>query len=275
MKFAIIDDARREPAPGLTGSCPGCDQKVIAKCGEQRLWHWAHKGKRTCDPWWEPETEWHRAWKNLFPEEWQEVPMRAANGELHIADVRTPAGMVLEFQHSAITPDERRSREAFYDRMLWIVDGLRLKNDRRRMDREFNGWRNWAEFKFQFGGDRQYDFPKRWADCGVPVLLDFDGLERDAEFPEERAWLAPSVIRDEAWWHMRGALPDPLIYLMPSVASTPGTHFAIRRETFISCATSDPDQLDPRRLSARFVAEREEEMRRLYPRRRNRRDWRF
>jgi hypothetical protein len=36
--------------------------------------------------------------------------MRAGDGEWHIADVRTPSGLVLEFQHSAIKPTERSAR---------------------------------------------------------------------------------------------------------------------------------------------------------------------
>lgn len=40
----------------------------------------------------------------------------------HRADIRTPAGWVLEFQHSSISADEITEREAFYGQMVWIVD---------------------------------------------------------------------------------------------------------------------------------------------------------
>ena len=43
-------------------------------------------------------------------------------GEKHVADVKTPSGVVVEVQHSRISEDELRSREAFYDDMIWIVD---------------------------------------------------------------------------------------------------------------------------------------------------------
>ena len=72
MKLTIIDGQRREAQPGLTGECPVCEATTIAKCGEKNIWHWAHKGKRKCDHWWENETEWHRNWKNQFPVECQE-----------------------------------------------------------------------------------------------------------------------------------------------------------------------------------------------------------
>ena len=43
--------------------------------------------------------------------------------------MKAAVGRVIEFQHSYIKPDERRSREAFYRPMDWVVDGLRRKRD--------------------------------------------------------------------------------------------------------------------------------------------------
>ena len=105
MKFAIVKGERREAEPGLSAACVGCGKAMVAKCGELRVWHWAHRGAWTCDRWWEPETKWHRVWKNNFPKEWQEVVGTAENGERHIADVRTKQGLVLEFQHSFLSED--------------------------------------------------------------------------------------------------------------------------------------------------------------------------
>lgn len=129
MKFAIVNGKRTEAQPELNGKCLGCGRTAIARCGEVRAWHWAHKGKRDCDPWWENETEWHRAWKNTFPEDCQEIPHRADDCERHIADVKTRDGWVIEFQHSHLKPEERRAREAFYQALIWIVDGTRRTND--------------------------------------------------------------------------------------------------------------------------------------------------
>ncbi len=129
MKFSLVNWERREAQPYLSGTCPVCDQAMIAKCGERKIWHWAHKGLRKCDQWWENETEWHRAWKGQFPESWQEVVHRAHDGEKHIADVKTDQGWVIEFQHSHLKPEERRSREAFYRKLVWVVDGSRRTRD--------------------------------------------------------------------------------------------------------------------------------------------------
>ena len=73
----------------MVGYCPCCDTEMIAKCGNRKVWHWAHKTKRKYDHWWETETEWHRDGKNQFPVEWQEVVNFAEDGEKHLADVKT------------------------------------------------------------------------------------------------------------------------------------------------------------------------------------------
>ncbi|MET0576479.1 MAG: hypothetical protein ABWZ83_11545, partial [Mesorhizobium sp.] len=53
----------------------------------------------------------------------------AADGERHIADVKNDRGLVIELQHSPIALEERLSREYFYEKMVWIVDGMRYKRD--------------------------------------------------------------------------------------------------------------------------------------------------
>src|SRR5262245_47594429 len=129
MRFALVNGEREAAQPDLSGACQTCGQAMVARCGEVRLWHWAHRVKRLCDPWWENETEWHRGWKGQFPDAWQEIVHRAETGEKHVADVRTEQGWILEFQHSSISPVERRSRDAFYRQLVWVVDATRRKRD--------------------------------------------------------------------------------------------------------------------------------------------------
>jgi hypothetical protein len=50
-------------------------------------------------------------------------------GETHIADVKNPFGLVIEFQHSVLRAEERVAREAFYGNIVWVVDGLRSELD--------------------------------------------------------------------------------------------------------------------------------------------------
>ncbi len=126
MRYAIVDSERTEAQPGMRGICQCCGGQTIAKCGEHVVWHWAHKRKEDCDPWWETETEWHRTWKDRFPFDWQEVVhVDPKSGEKHIADVKTPSGLVIEMQNSPIHPKEMRSREEFYGNMVWVVNGDR------------------------------------------------------------------------------------------------------------------------------------------------------
>lgn len=178
MQFAHAGDLRAEAEPGLRALCPGCGSEVIAKCGEFKIWHWAHIGKRNCDHWWEPETPWHRNWKNKFPKEMREVRCKAESGEAHIADIRNPAGLVIEFQHSPIKPDERRSREAYYRNMVWVVDGTRLKRDLNRFEKGSRHLRQFVEgnrgslsvFTIH---DSAECFARQWIESSVPVLIDF------------------------------------------------------------------------------------------------------
>ena len=201
MQYAQIEGVRREAESGLFGTCPVCSSAVIAKCGERRVRHWAHKGTRHCDHWWEPETEWHRAWKNKFPAEWQEIVHRAPDGEKHIADVKTAFGRVIEFQHSFIKPDERRSREAFYKPMIWVVNGLRRKRDRPGFCKALLGGSriNIELLTYRVPPDR-CSILREWLDSNVPVFFDF-GIAEDIVFFKVRVlWrLDPNSSSDAAF----------------------------------------------------------------------------
>lgn len=117
------DGVRVEAAPGRQGWCPGCGESLVARCGEFRTWHWAHSVDSECDPWWEPETHWHRAWKEICVPESVEV----AYGE-HRADILARDGAVIELQHSPIAAEEIGSREGFYGKMLWLLDGMPIRD---------------------------------------------------------------------------------------------------------------------------------------------------
>jgi hypothetical protein len=177
VRFALVNNERVAAAPDLKGLCPGCAQPVIAKCGKQRIWHWAHGTAKVCDPRRESETEWHRNWKNHFPPEWQEFMQHdARSGEKHIADVRTGHNLVIEFQHSPIKPDERAARESFYKDMVWVVNGTRLPTVYERFRRgQFipmtrlhpiaKGW--------YLVDDPERCFPRAWTESSVLVFFDF------------------------------------------------------------------------------------------------------
>jgi hypothetical protein len=142
---------------------------VLAVCGTKKVWHWRHKAKLNCDHWWENETQWHRDWKNLFPEEWQEVVHFAEDGEKHIADVKTNKGMVIEFQHSAIHRPEVESRCDFYKHMIWIVDASKNKRLREALPPFSDIWES-DNYNDQFDYSRNRD--DTWGSLKVPVFFD-------------------------------------------------------------------------------------------------------
>lgn len=176
MKFALVDNIKAEATKGAKGICSVCNKELIAKCGEVKLHHWAHKSLRNCDTWWENETEWHRSWKNNFSNDWQEFIFRdEQTGEKHIADIHTNHGLVIEFQHSYIEPQERRTRENFYKKIVWIVDGTRLQRDYPRFLK--TPFQKTNQNGFYFVESPEKYFPSAWLDSLVPVVFDFRGTE--------------------------------------------------------------------------------------------------
>jgi competence CoiA-like predicted nuclease len=121
MNLAIKNNERITASPKEKAVCPLCNQEVIAKCGEIKIWHWAHKQDFECDSFGEPESEWHLKWKNYFSREYQEVVMGK-----HRADIRTKNRWIIELQNSSISSKEIEEREEYYKRMVWLLNGKTL-----------------------------------------------------------------------------------------------------------------------------------------------------
>ena len=173
---------------------------MIAKCGPEKARHWAHKGERNCEPWWENETHWHRSWKNNFPQKWQErIHTDKVSGEKHIADVKTDSDWVLEFQHSHIKPEERRFRNAFYPKLVWVIDGTRRQRDKPNFYRileEYDIRSDDPRFKRVLGPD-DCKLIKEWHESNALVFLDFQD-EDDTKQPI--LWfLFPRIAVSEAY----------------------------------------------------------------------------
>jgi competence protein CoiA len=223
MKFAVVEGERREAQPGLSAKCQACGAAMIAKCGQHRVHHWAHQGGRSCDPWWEDETEWHRAWKNNFPAECQEfIQHDGQSGEKHIADVRTPHGLVIEFQHSHLNPLERAARERFHGNMVWVVDGARLKRDYLRFNRGKDDLRRTPVQGYYLLAFPEECFPAMWLDSSAPVIFDFRGVDESQP---------PDAIRDGLWC------------LLPGRAKGSAVVVGMSREEFVKVAPSRPQLL--------------------------------
>ena len=205
LQYAIVNGLRIKPKKGLDGICPNCGSKVIAKCGEERVHHWAHQARRNCDPWHENETQWHRDWKNQFPEEWQEIPHRAIDGEKHIADLKRPDGLVVEIQYSHIDQEERRKREEFYNTLIWIVSGVRLKRSIPGME-EALGYGRLIHEKPPIYSVFTYESQllQKWVTSKKTVFFDFEehivGAKRIGNVREPVVWrLDPSSSEDTSY----------------------------------------------------------------------------
>ena len=190
-RYALVNGEKQEAMPGLRGICIGCGVELIARCGAQNRRHWAHKDNEEC-PYSkkEPKTQWHLDWQNNFPKEWQEVRCTdEQTGEIHIADIKTPNGLVVEFQHSAIKPEERFAREKYHKNMIWVVDGTRPSNDFKRFTKNLKNLR----FVIDYSETSLYTvdwideiLPKSWLSATVPLYFDFridetDDMENDRQ----------------------------------------------------------------------------------------------
>lgn len=107
-----------EAAPNRIAWCPYCGERVRPRCGVIKVWHWSHEAERDCDPWWEPETDWHRSWKSHASLDRIEVVM----GD-HRADIVGRDNRVIELQASPISPEEIQARERHYGPMCWLING--------------------------------------------------------------------------------------------------------------------------------------------------------
>ena len=146
-------------SPRAVGLCPNCKGVLIPKCGKLRVWHWSHKITQDCEPWSEPETEWHLKWKNNVSDERREK-MFADGVSKHRADAVGVDGNVIEFQHSTIDSSEILLRTEFYSAfvkpMIWVVDALDFR-DRLAYRQGLNESDEWGKqfIKYRFQQPRR------------------------------------------------------------------------------------------------------------------------
>ena len=172
MQFAVTDlGSKTEATKGLAGRCGVCSAAAIAKCRRIKVHHWAHTAGDDCDSWSEPETEWHREWKRLFPPDRVEVTMGP-----HRADIKGPQGNVIELQNSPISPSEIEERQRYYGPMVWVVNGMKFA-DRFFLLKVMDHAKSLLPFKLKH-------MRPSWQFAKKPIYLDFwcqtVGTVRDA-----------------------------------------------------------------------------------------------
>ena len=229
MQYAIVGtNKHQKPTQGVKGICPVCGEQLVAKCGKIRIHHWAHSAKSECK-YKENKGEWHVNWQNKFPEDWQEVLMiNQENNEKNLADIRTPSGFVLEFQHSHIKIDELQAREDFYKDMAWVVDGLTSK----RMTSYFAEKCDQKDILTHFSIDNwEYEnYFKIWCHAETPVFYDFydeKNPKENKEFYDEK-----NPKENKEW--------QKYLYVCVSHKYNGLSRFySIKREVFIEIAKKD------------------------------------
>ena len=179
MEFAINEANQRVDAtPSSRASCPICKTSVIAKCGEIKVWHWAHL-VRDCDKWTESESPWHRFWKAVMPSECTEVVIGP-----HRADIRTKDNTVIELQHSSISSEEIREREHFYTKhgkMIWLFDATEWGNNFSIRLREGDS-SNYVSFRWKYPHrSHEFSMQPRFYDLGGNRILEVKKTHWDGQ----------------------------------------------------------------------------------------------
>lgn len=140
-----IDNA----TPSFKYRCQICMQPLLQKRGQIRAHHFAHlssHGKHSTivpcsDKWNYDMSEWHINWQRRFdPVDIERVV--SLGSVKHIADVLVN-NIVLEFQHSSISIEEFRERNAFYTssgrKVIWVFDLIDELNSQKISSSEANG----------------------------------------------------------------------------------------------------------------------------------------
>jgi competence protein CoiA len=137
---------------GKKGICSGCNERVIAKCGEIKMWHWAHKPDSECSYSTAPETYWHRHWKTLFPSKDVEVVLGSKRADIYFNN------LVIELQNSNISVDEIKIREMHYKNMVWLINGEHFDDnfELREKDNYFTFRWKWSRKSWQYSKCKKY-----------------------------------------------------------------------------------------------------------------------
>jgi hypothetical protein len=119
--YGLIDGQMQRPGmpEPRRSKCPECGATLIAKTGTIVVWHWAHEHISPDCPY-AGESAWHLAWKARGLDGTQE----AWHPDLkRRADVYSPAGIAVEFQHSRLSKVDVIARERDWEhRVCWIFD---------------------------------------------------------------------------------------------------------------------------------------------------------
>jgi hypothetical protein len=126
--------------------------------------------------------------------------------------VKTAHGLVLEFQHSPISEAERSSREEFHKPMYWVVNGTRLKGDRRKFFQALR-WERVvrASALTLIVPVNECTLLLKWTGSAVPVFFDFGDMDDENDMIR---------FKTPALWGSFPGSPKGTAYLIPTYRNT-------------------------------------------------------
>ena len=160
MLYALHNNDYALARPGLNAQCPYCLSDVISKCGNIKIWHWAHAVKTDACAYKEM-SEWHIKHQLAAEINGWKLEQKIGNDAIgyRIADCMYKNN-IIELQKSSISDNEIVMRNAHYNvfgkNIHWLFD-FRDKADNLRFTAE-NGI---------------VKFKQSWARKTIIVLFDY------------------------------------------------------------------------------------------------------
>jgi hypothetical protein len=183
----LADEEQGQLKPGARGTCVGCGEPLIAKCGEINRWHWAHEASDSTCTSTDGEGAWHLAWKHWAQRHGARTEITRGQ---HRADIIWPDGTIYELQSSYLSAiDIKRREDHWGEQLVWIY---RMTPGRfGRLGNAGDGWFKWKHPAPSMArhqrpvlwhvNDRIYDTTIEFA--GDDVRVKFTPGERDRYGP--------------------------------------------------------------------------------------------
>lgn len=130
MLYALDSNKIKIPATlkGV-GFCPGCQQKLIPRCGKIRVEHWAHYKHSAClFCLYRADNDWSISWKFAFPAEYVEVPVKKS-ATIEVADICLPNRLIFELWHDSLSLQKASESKSFFKSVVFIIQATNLTDN--------------------------------------------------------------------------------------------------------------------------------------------------
>lgn len=160
------------------GKDPFTGSKVIATPKHFRFNTWELQDTEAeYDLWAFPETTWNLQWKKAFPKLGVENIV-SKDKERHIADFYTDKKVTINFQSKILKEEQLLEREAFFEKMIWVIDARNWKL--KIHDNPAESYKTNSGAYYYLGKKKGFDWCSyKWSHpkwdlekCKMPVFLD-------------------------------------------------------------------------------------------------------